>query len=126
MFSTEAAPAPALNETEDALRRLIDRGYQFVHPRNADGDIVAVVGIRAHNGVIDMVRLHAEDDVIATRMPGNEKDIMAPLNTLWQVHGAVRQVIDELLGLPDVQEGEDKGCWVPGRPGVSKWLPASA
>ncbi|QFU94415.1 hypothetical protein [Amycolatopsis sp. YIM 10] len=131
-----AAPAPPVSDTETGLRRLIDRGFQFVHPRSPEGEVLAVVGIRAHENVIDVVRLHAEDDVIATRMPGGEPDILAPRTTLWQVSGSVLTVIDQLLALPD-QPAEvavaaetggqgGRGCWVPGRGGAAKWLPASA
>ncbi|MGC7093544.1 hypothetical protein ACPZ19_02650 [Amycolatopsis lurida] len=129
-----AAPAPPVSDTETGLRRLIDRGFQFVHPRSPDGEVLAVVGIRAHENVIDVVRLHAEDDVIATRMPGGEPDILAPRTTLWQVSGSVLTVIDQLLALPDHHPAEaavaaetgGQGCWVPGRGGAAKWLPASA
>ncbi|MBN6035900.1 hypothetical protein [Amycolatopsis sp. 195334CR] len=124
------APAPPVSDTETGLRRLIDRGFQFVHPRSPEGEVLAVVGIRAHEDVIDVVRLHAEDDVIATRMPGGEPDILAPRTTLWQVSGSVLTVIDQLLALPErpaePEPETSRGCWVPGRTGVAKWLPASA
>lgn len=124
-----AAPVPPVSDTETGLRRLIDRGFQFVHPRSPEGEVLAVVGIRAHEDVIDVVQLHAEDDVIATRMPGGEPDILAPRTTLWQVSGSVLTVIDQLLALPErpaEPETTGRGCWVPGRGGVTKWLPASA
>ncbi|MFI6029330.1 hypothetical protein [Amycolatopsis magusensis] len=133
MSSAELADAAAtpISDTETGLRRLIDRGYQFVHPRSPEGEVLAVVGIRAHEDVIDVVQLHAEDDVIATRMPGGEPDILAPRTTLWQVSGSAPTVIDQLLALPErpaapEPEHSGRGCWVPGRAGAAKWLPASA
>lgn len=121
--------------TEARLRELITRGYRFIHPTDADGGVIAVVGIRFHDSVIDMVQLNAEDDVIATRMPGDQLDIFAPTRVLWQVTGHAQHALRELLCLPDDSTPgvpvngecthiEVRGCWVPTRPGASAWLPA--
>ncbi|WP_179956753.1 hypothetical protein [Amycolatopsis anabasis] len=121
-------------DMESGLNELIGRGYQFVHPRNAEGEVVAVVGVRVHDSVIDVVRLHAEDDVIATRMPGDEPDVMVPKKVYWQAAGSVQTVLNEVLTLPeDHVPGEAaapgtpaaRGCWVPGDGARSKWLAAS-
>lgn len=127
---TSSRDADQVVETEKALRRLIDRGYRFVHPRDADGEVLAVVGVRAHGTVIDVVRLEAEDDVLAIRMPADESDILEPRTQLWRSTGEMRVVIDELLSLGDREyaprSAEARGCWVPGEPGRAKWLVASA
>ncbi|MGH3520496.1 MAG: hypothetical protein ACRDQ7_24625 [Haloechinothrix sp.] len=129
---TEDRSAPAMAGIEARLRKLISRGYQFIHPTDASGGVVAVVGVRVHDEVVDVVSLNAEDDVVATRMPGTEVDILAPQTVLWQCRGHAQQVLDALIALPDQDTpgaaeltdlGEVTGCWVPVRPGTSTWLP---
>ncbi|WP_216211404.1 hypothetical protein [Amycolatopsis aidingensis] len=134
-MSSVSAPA----DTEAALGSLIDSGYRFVHPRDARGEIVAVVGVRAHHTVIDVVRLDAEDQVTAIRMPGDEENILEPATVLWRSSGAIGDVVGELLALADedhpaarpqwaasTDAAAAKGCWVPGHAGRAKWLVASA
>ena len=87
------------------LRELINRGYRFIHPASPDGAVIAIIGIRAHDNVIDVIVLNSEDDVRATRMPDDEDDIYAPRTTLWQTEGDIESVLDELLALPDDQAG---------------------
>lgn len=105
---------------------LIDRGYRFLHPCDDDGRVVAVVGIRAHGSVIDVVRLNAEDDVVASRVPGDEPDVLSPRKMLWRRRGTADEVLDELLSLADDYGAHRarpiSGCWVPGRYGQAKWL----
>ncbi|OZM71479.1 hypothetical protein CFN78_20270 [Amycolatopsis antarctica] len=120
----------AETDTEARLRGLMDRGYSFVHPRDASGEVVAVVGVRAHGSVVDVVRLEAEDDVVAMRIPGGEPDILAPETVLWKESGSMVAVVDKVLALPDDEGPAEtssgkQGCWVPGRPGRAKWLAAS-
>lgn len=115
---------------ETRLRDLIDRGYRFLHPCGDDGQVVAVVGVRAHGSVIDVIRLNAEDDAVASRVPGDEPDILTPRKMLWRHRGNADEVLDELLALPD-DDGADRagpvgGCWVPGRNGHAKWLSAAS
>ncbi|MFC6091111.1 hypothetical protein [Saccharothrix lopnurensis] len=89
------------NRTSRQLRELIARGFQFLHPRDARGEIAAVVGVRAHDAVIDVVRLHTADDAIAMRMPADEVNVLAPSRFSWRAHGPATNVLDELLDLPD-------------------------
>ncbi|GAA1020041.1 MULTISPECIES: hypothetical protein [Amycolatopsis] len=116
-------------DIEQGLQKLIDRGYRFVHPTNGSGEVQAVVGVRVHDNVVDVVRLNAEDDVEATRIPGSEQNIFAPASTLWRSRGEASQVLGEVLALPERQPASaaasTAGCWVPGRGGRSKWLAAS-
>ncbi|MGW4482286.1 hypothetical protein ACWEOE_00460 [Amycolatopsis sp. NPDC004368] len=117
--------ADALETVESGLQALIGRGYQFVHETDANGEFEAVVGVRVHDNVVDVVRLNAEDDAVATRMPGTEDNVFQPEKWLWRRRGEVAQVLSEVLALPDEQSAESaKGCWVPGRGGTSKWLAA--
>ncbi|RSM66705.1 hypothetical protein DMH03_06295 [Amycolatopsis sp. WAC 01376] len=121
-----------ITDIESGLQELIHRGYQFVHPCDANGEVMAVVGVRVHDNVVDVVRLNAEDDVVATRMPGTEEDILEPAVWLWRSAGDAATVLTALLALPDertpgalfLPETAAKGCWVPGRGGTSKWLAA--
>jgi hypothetical protein len=86
---------------ETGLRELIARGYQFVHPRDGNGEVLEIVGIRMHGSVVDVVRLGAEDNVVAMRMPGDEKNILAPARVLWRSFGSVGTVLAEALALPE-------------------------
>jgi hypothetical protein len=83
------------------LNALILRGFQFLYPRDHQGELAAVVGVRAHDNVIDIVRLRDENDAVATRMPADEANILAPTRFSWQRTGPASRVIEELLELPD-------------------------
>lgn len=126
-------PEDAAAEVENALGRLIERGYKFVHPRDAQGEIISVVGVRVHGTVVDVVRLDAEDEVTAMRMPADEVDVLAPTTLLWRREGHIREVVDALLELPDSSASQSlsrgatgRGCWVSGPRGRAKWLRATA
>ncbi|MET7998773.1 hypothetical protein ABZU76_48695 [Amycolatopsis sp. NPDC005232] len=113
-------------DVESGLRALIARGYQFVHPSDATGAVLAVVGVRVHGDVVDVVRLDAEDDATATRMPADEENVFTPSTWLWRTSGPATRVLADLLALPDeTTPAAARGCWVPGRPGTAKWLAAS-
>ena len=86
--------------TEDQLRALRARGFRFMDPRDEHGEVVAVVGVRAHDNVIDVVRLNAEDDVVASRLPA-DADVLAPTTVFWRQAGSAGEVLGELLALPD-------------------------
>ncbi|MBB1155733.1 MULTISPECIES: hypothetical protein [Amycolatopsis] len=129
MSSAETDVVGSAFDIEQGLQQLIARGYQFVHPTNGAGEVQAVVGVRVHDNVVDVVRLNAEDDVEATRLPGSEQNIFAPASTLWRSRGEASQVLGEVLALPERQPASTavstaNGCWVPGRGGRSKWLAA--
>lgn len=83
------------------LNALILRGFQFLYPTDHQGELAAVVGVRAHDNVIDIVRLHDENDAVATRMPADEANILVPTRYSWQRTGPACRVIEELLELPD-------------------------
>ena len=100
-MSSAEAVAPAVYDIESGLQELVARGYQFVHPADDRGEVLAVVGVRVHDDVVDVVRLNAEDDVEATRMPGTEENILEPERWLWRRRGHGTQVLSEVLALPD-------------------------
>jgi hypothetical protein len=125
------ARAAEPGDVERALRRLVGRGFRFVHPRDGSGDLVAVIGVRPHHGVVDVLRLHAEDDATASRLPGDESEVLAPRRVLWQVAGPAREVLEQLLALPEDEplggwgeraDRSERGCWVPVTVGRSRWL----
>src|SRR6266540_2614362 len=99
-MSTERGGDSAGGSTEDRILELRARGFTFIDPRDEGGEVVAVVGVRAHDNVIDVVRLHSEDEAIAFRMP-NDDDILAPTRVFWRHEGSVCEVLGELLALPD-------------------------
>ncbi|MDT8913398.1 hypothetical protein [Amycolatopsis sp. PS_44_ISF1] len=112
-------------DVEAGLRALIARGYQFVHPSDEHGEILAVVGVRAHGCGVDVIRLNAEDDVVAMRLPETEEQVLAPRTWRWRLDGPAAEVLPALLALPEETAGpaaRSGGCWVPGRGGRAKWL----
>ena len=82
------------------LRALVGKGFRFVDPRDERGDVLAVVGVRAHDDVLDVVELHGEDDAVATRMP-TDQDLLAPRCVHWREQGPASVVMAKLLALPD-------------------------
>jgi hypothetical protein len=82
------------------LRALVGKGFRFVDPRDEHGDVVAVVGVRAHDNVLDVVELHGEDDAVATRMPPDQ-DVLNPRRYHWREQGPASAVMARLLSLPD-------------------------
>jgi hypothetical protein len=90
-----------MTTVEHQLRDPVTRGFQFMHPRADDGELVAIVGVRAHDRVVDVIEVRAETDVVATRMPADEEDYLAPTSVLWQSAGAASTVFTQLLTLPD-------------------------
>ncbi len=117
-----------MREITDGLQALIARDFQFAHPRDRNGALIAVVGIRVHHGVIDIVQLYSEQDADAARVPGDESDVLFPRTVLWRTTGSAHEVIDQVLTLeePTPAPNPAKGCWVPTHAGRSTWLAASA
>jgi hypothetical protein len=117
---------------ESRLRELIARGHRFLHPRDAEGELLAVVGVRVHHNVVDVFWLRDEDDARAIRTPADEKNVLAPDTVLWSARGTAQQVLDELIALDDLvpgvtaEHGTANGCWVTVRPGRSRWLAETA
>ncbi|MFC7341369.1 hypothetical protein [Saccharopolyspora griseoalba] len=118
-----------MNEITNGLQALVARDFQFTHPRDASGSLVAVIGIRVHRGVIDILQLFGENDADAARIPGDEPDVLFPSKVLWRTNGSAADVINEVLALPDPRPefgADTAGCWVPTQAGRSTWLAVSA
>ena len=90
----------AATSVDAQLRALVDRGFRFVDPRDEQGEVVAVVGVRAHDGVIDVVEILGEDEVVATRMPPDQ-DVLDPRRVYWREQGPASAVLARLLLLAD-------------------------
>jgi hypothetical protein len=88
------------SRTQAQILALRARGFYFIDPRDESGEVVAVVGVRAHDNVIDVVRLHSEDEAIASRQPHDEP-ILAPTKVFWRQEGPATEVLGEMLALPD-------------------------
>jgi hypothetical protein len=99
----------------DQLRDLVTSGFQFLHPCRDDGELVAVVGIRAHDQVVDVIQVRTETDAVATRVPGDEVNLLKPASVVWQRTGPANTVLAELLELPDDHAGilRDQGIQQP-------------
>ena len=82
------------------LRALVNLGFRFVDPRDEHGDVVAVVGVRAHDDVIDVIEIHGEDRAVATRMPPDQ-DVLAPRRVYWREQGPAPAVLARVLLLAD-------------------------
>jgi hypothetical protein len=95
------APDVEAVDLDGQLRALLARGYRFIHPTGRAGQLVAVVGVRAHHEVIDVVCLRGEGEAKAVRMSADEADILAPRHPLWQRTGRAAVVLAELLALAD-------------------------
>ncbi|WP_237774521.1 hypothetical protein [Actinosynnema sp. ALI-1.44] len=99
-----------------------------MHPRDETGDITAIVGVRPHHDVIDVVQLRTEDDAVALRLAGDTTDVLAPTSHSWRSAGPAPRVLDDLLNLPDVETDNPPtsttGCWIHTDKNRAKWVPA--
>jgi hypothetical protein len=87
---------------------------------------------RAGRAVIPVDRLpsygHETD---ATRIPGDEVDILFPRTVLWRSTGSAEQAIDDVLALPvpvpdATHPPRRNGSWMPTGPGRWAWLTGAA
>lgn len=136
-MSSTAPSTDPLGTAVHQLRELVSRGFRFVHPRDQNGHLIAVVGIRAGKGVVDVVLLEGESDAKAMRLPGDETNVLAPTTVLWETAGPAHEVLAEVLAFSDEQvpdsgrneaaavdsgNGMSIGCWIPTAPGTARWL----
>jgi hypothetical protein len=102
-------PAGAPNDIGVRLEAMRALDYEFATDHADDGSIDALVGVRVHHGVIDILELYGEDEATATRLPDSEPNIMLARTVLWHTRGTAYEVIDELLSLPDPESGGGSG-----------------
>lgn len=125
----DSHPDRHVADIDQRLLRMRALGFKFAAGRDNTGAIADLVAVRVHHGVIDIVELYGEDDVLATRIPGDEPDIARPRTVLWRMSGSAVDVLDGLLDVPDpildqrIQTPD--GCWFPLEPGRMVWFAAA-
>lgn len=88
-------------EIEHRLRILRALAFHFARTRDDSGEVIALVGVRMHHDVIDIIQLYSECDADAIRIPStvlNGRPLGMPQ---WSASGAPAEVIDMVLSLPD-------------------------
>ncbi|MBQ0923682.1 MULTISPECIES: hypothetical protein [Saccharopolyspora] len=83
------------------LRQLVLRGFQLMPPvRDGTGELEALIYVRPHGDVIDIVEVLAEDHVRAARVPRRGEIRTDDNAAYWRTTGNVVDVVDEVLALP--------------------------
>ncbi|HEX5121046.1 MAG TPA: hypothetical protein VFW65_38160 [Pseudonocardiaceae bacterium] len=119
------------DDVADQLHALIVQGFRFAYPRRANGEIAAVVGVRAHHNVVDIVQLFGEHDADAARIPGDEPDILSPRHVIWRATGPANNVLQQVLDHQDIDctditpGSAHNGCWLSAGPSHAVWLPST-
>lgn len=112
-----------MHEMTDGLHTLTSHDFHFAHPHDAQGRLIAVIGIRAHHEVIDILQLYDEHDAEAARIPAEEPDILFPRTVLWHTTGTAQEIIDATIALADPipNPNQAKGYRIPTHAGHSTW-----
>ncbi|TDC88997.1 hypothetical protein E1161_22525 [Saccharopolyspora aridisoli] len=83
------------------LRQLVLRGFQLMPPvRDGTGELEALIYVRPHGDVIDIVEVLAEDHVRAARVPRRGEIRTDDNEACWRTTGTVVDVVDQVLSLP--------------------------
>lgn len=99
MLSSEQAGQP---DPSMWLRQLVLRGFQLMPPvRDGTGELEALIYVRPHGDVIDIVEVLAEDNVRAARVPRRGEIRTDDNAAYWRTSGAVIDVVDQVLALPE-------------------------
>ncbi|MER7012842.1 hypothetical protein ABT324_15605 [Saccharopolyspora sp. NPDC000359] len=92
----------AEDESSIRLRQLVARGFRLMPPiRDADGELMALVYVRPHGDIVDVVELRGEDDVRAARVSQEQGLSTSPTIAEWHAVGAACEVLDQVLALPE-------------------------
>ncbi|MCI2418124.1 hypothetical protein MOQ72_11865 [Saccharopolyspora sp. K220] len=84
------------------LRQLMARGFRLMPPvRDTDGELMALIYVRPHGDIIDIVELRGEDDVRAARVSRKDGIRDDPSTAQWRTAGAACDVLDQVLALPE-------------------------
>lgn len=85
------------------LRKLVARGFRLMPPvRDAQGELMALIYVRPHGDIVDVVELRGEDDVRAARVSQDKAGLTAnPATAEWHTAGGACDVLDQVLALPD-------------------------
>ncbi|WP_093415951.1 hypothetical protein [Saccharopolyspora flava] len=99
MLSSDEADEP---DPSMWLRQLVLRGFQLMPPvRDGSGELEALIYVRPHGDVIDIVEVLAEDHVRAARVPRRGEIRTDDSAAYWRVAGGVIEVVDQVLALPE-------------------------
>ncbi|RRO17580.1 hypothetical protein EIL87_09840 [Saccharopolyspora rhizosphaerae] len=99
MLSSENAGEP---DPSMWLRKLVLRGFQLMPPvRDGAGELEALIYVRPHGDVIDIVEVLAEDTVRAARVPRRGEIRTDTHAAYWRITGGVIDVVDQVLALPE-------------------------
>ncbi|GAA4614759.1 hypothetical protein [Saccharopolyspora hordei] len=101
--SVEEDPSRTEEDPSSArLRQLVARGFRLMPPvRDADGELLALIYVRPHGDIVDVVELRGEDDVRAARVLQEQSPTTAEAKTEWHAVGRACEVLDQVLALPD-------------------------
>jgi hypothetical protein len=84
------------------LRQLVARGFRLMPPvRDTDGELMALIYVRPHGDIVDVVELRGEDDVRAARVSCDESNRDDLTSTHWLTAGSACDVLDQVLALPE-------------------------
>ncbi|MBB5156628.1 hypothetical protein [Saccharopolyspora phatthalungensis] len=90
------------HDSSKRLRQLVARGFRLMPPvRDKDGELMALIYVRPHGDIIDIVELRGEDDVRAARVPRDDRIRDDRASTHWRTAGSVCEVLDQVLALPE-------------------------
>ncbi|PKW15590.1 hypothetical protein [Saccharopolyspora spinosa] len=82
------------------LRALVARGFRLMPPvRDTDGELMALVYVRPHGDIVDVVELRGEDDVCAARVSRDQH--LRDHDVYWRTTGSACDVLDQVLALPE-------------------------
>jgi hypothetical protein len=108
--------SPDIDDLDEQLHALMARGFSFAHPCHPSGEIVAVVGVRTHHDVIDIVQLLDEHNADAARVPNDEPNILFPRRVMWRATGPAHEVLKRILDLddngPTTTDASCRGWWI--------------
>jgi hypothetical protein len=92
----------AHNDSSVRLRELVARGFRLMPPvRDTDGELMALIYVRPHGDIVDVVELRSEDDVRAVRVSRGKSISGDPTFAHWRTVGSACDVLDQVLALPD-------------------------
>ncbi|WP_190816862.1 hypothetical protein [Saccharopolyspora pogona] len=82
------------------LHALVDRGFRLMPPvRDSDGELMALIYVRPHGAIVDVVELRGEDDVRAARVSRDHH--LRDDDAYWRTAGSACDVLDQVLALPE-------------------------
>jgi hypothetical protein len=109
---------PADRPHIEAVQRLVNAGWRFLHLRDERGNITAIYGERPTFGAVETITFRSANMAMAARM-GREDYPHG--GALWQTSGTVADAIGELLELPP--HGHRLAPALARRASSSLWLP---